>query len=530
MNTKASLRANRLVAASSGFTILGNVLGASLMFVYFALIESGLTIEGHPRDLGARFLFFLLGTGAVVTMVSLISYRILNPLRKGLNRLLGGGEVENLDELAGRYLNLPIHMAGVSLIGWLVSGLVFTFMPPAFHLLHLGDARLALRLLIGMYLVGAPTTVAFIYFVLEWKTRKRVVGLFPEETLMSVPRSFQANVLLKMLVGSFMIGAIPLCVVSFVTLDQLGQIQANPSHVEVFIAQMPRVLFFILCLAIVTVGSLSFLMSRSVSEPLRRTRDAMQKIRAGDLNVGIPVVSNDEIGALAAGFNRMAEGLRERDFIRETFGSYVSQEVAAEILTSPTGVRLAGELRDMSILVSDLRGFTLLSTTIEPHIVLKIINGYLETMTDVIVRHDGTIDEIMGDGILVFFGAPRELAHHQRRAVECALSMQSALQQLNEEHKSQGLPRLEMGIGINCGELVVGSIGSEKRRKYGAMGSPINVAYRVEAQTAGGEILVTPAVRERLDGSLIVASQREASLKGIEKPVTLYHVTGIQKR
>ncbi len=527
MNRKVAMLANRLLATGSGLAILGNALGAFLMFAYFALIEGSLTVPGSQRDLQASFHYFLVGTGAIIAMVSLVSYAILAPLREGLTRLLSGRKVENPELLAGKYLNLPVYMSGVSLFGWLVSGGVFTFMPPAFQLFHQEDVRLALRLLIGMYLVGAPTTVAFIYFVLEWRTRTSVNKIFHPETLVSVPCTFRTNVLPRMLVVSFMIGAIPLCVVSFITLDQIIQIQANPSHIMVFMAQMPHVLLFIFCIAIVSVATLSFLMSRSVSEPLRQTGEAMKKIREGNLNVSIPVVSNDEIGVLAAGFNRMAAGLRERDFIRETFGSYVSQEVAAEILTSPTGVKLAGELRDISILVSDLRGFTHLSATMEPHRVLEIINGYLEAMTEVIVRYDGTIDEIMGDGILVFFGAPHEVPDHPRRAVECALSMQSALDRLNEEHLKRGLPRLEMGIGINCGELVVGSIGSEKRRKYGAMGSPINVAYRVEGQTAGGEILVTQAIHQRLHGSLTIESQRQASLKGFEKPVTLYQVSGI---
>ncbi len=425
-------------------------------------------------------------------------------------------------------MNLPIHMAGVSLFGWLVGGFIFTFMPPAFEQFHQGDVRLALRLLIAMYLVGAPTTVAFIYFVLEWRTRKSAAKIFPQETLTDVPRTFRTNVLPKMLLLSFMIGTIPLGIVSFITLDQIALIQSDSKHVSVFASQMPHVLLFILCLAVVAVAILSFLMSRSVSEPLQRMGDAMKRIREGELNVSIPVVSNDEIGVMAAGFNRMAEGLRERDFIRETFGSYVSPEVAAEILTCDTGVKLAGELRDISILVSDLRGFTRLCETMEPQLVLKMINAYLETMTEVIVSHDGTIDEIMGDGLLVFFGAPRRVPDHPRRAVECALAMQSALLLLNEEHENQSLPPLEMGIGINCGELVVGSIGSEKRRKYGAMGGPINVAYRVEAQTIGGQILVTPEIHERLGQSLIVQCHREARLKGIEQSVILYQVVGIK--
>ncbi|MGO9568726.1 MAG: adenylate/guanylate cyclase domain-containing protein [Desulfomonilaceae bacterium] len=528
MARKAPELATKVLTGARALTILGNVLGACLMFIYFELVEAGLTFAGKQPDLGANLRVFLVGTGAVGLIISVISYRVLRPLRNGLVRFLSGREVESLELLAGRYLNLPIHMAGVSLFGWLISGVIFTFMPPAFEQFHQGDVRLAFRLLVSMYLVGAPATVAFIYFVLEWRTRKSAVELFPQETLTDVPSTFRTNVLPKMLSFSFMIGTIPLCLVSFITLDQIGLIQSDPKHVSVFASQMPHVLLFILWLAVVAVATLSFLMSRSVSEPLQRMGDAMKRIREGELNVSIPVVSNDEIGVMAAGFNSMAEGLRERDFIRETFGSYVSHEVAAEILTSNTGVNLAGELRDISILVSDLRGFTRLSATIEPQLVLKMINAYLETMTEVIVRHDGTIDEIMGDGLLVFFGAPRRAPDHARRAVECALAMQSALLLLNEEYEKQSLPPLEMGIGINCGELVVGSIGSEKRRKYGAMGGPINVAYRVEAQTSGGQILVTPEIHERLGPSLIVRGHWEVSLKGIEQPVILYQVVGIK--
>lgn len=528
MNETKSSLATRLVLGGGAIAVLGNALGACVMFLYFSLVESGLTVPGRSRDLESNFLFFLVASGAIIGLVSIIAYLILRPLREDLVRLVSRQEVDNPQALAGRYLNLPIYVSGTSLLGWLLSGFVFTFMPPAFEQLHYGDVRLALRTLFGNYVVGAPTTVAFIYFVLEWQVRKNILALFPPETLVEVPRAFKTNVLPKMLLVSFMIGAVPLSIVSFLTLDQISQIQANKDHIDVFTAQMPLVVVFLFCLAVVTIAVLSYLMSRSVSEPIRSVSNAMRMIGKGDLNVSIPVVSNDEIGVMAAGFNRMVEGLRERDLIRETFGSYVSQEVAAEILQAPDGVRLRGELRDISILVADLRGFTHLSAQLEPQLVLRIINGYLEKMTEVIVQHAGTIDEIMGDGILVFFGAPREVPDHPRRAVECALTMQRALERLNREHGTQGLPELAMGIGINCGELVVGSIGSEKRRKYGAMGSPINAAYRVEAQTAGGEILVTPAIYERLHGGLIVHSHRVVILKGFEDPVTLYHVAGIK--
>ena len=156
----------------------------------------------------------------------------------------------------------------------------------------------------------------------------------------------------------------------------------------------------------------------------------------------------------------------------------------------------------MTVLVSDLRGFISATESIEAPQTVKLINRYLEKMIDIIVRHEGTIDEFTGDGILVFFGAPRLLPNHTRRAVACALEMEESMKELNKDNPSLGFPQVEMGIGINCGELVVGNIGSEKRKKYGAIGSPINVASRLQEKARTGEIMATQAVKDRLGDEL----------------------------
>jgi adenylate cyclase len=142
-------------------------------------------------------------------------------------------------------------------------------------------------------------------------------------------------------------------------------------------------------------------------------------------------------------------------------------------------------------------------------------------MTDVVVCHEGTIDEFTGDGILVFFGAPKPRPDQRLRAVGCALDMQAALQELNRENKKNSWPELRMGIGINSGQLVVGNIGSEKRKKYGAVGTPINVAFRVEALAAAGEVLLTPSVYEQPAEYLELGSIRQAKIKGFDEPITL---------
>jgi class 3 adenylate cyclase len=230
---------------------------------------------------------------------------------------------------------------------------------------------------------------------------------------------------------------------------------------------------------------------------------------------------------------RTAELLRtsqERAFIRETFGTYLSDEVVTEILQSPNGVNLGGELRDVTILVSDLRGFTSITESMDCRQVLETINRYLERMTEIIMRRGGTIDEFMGDGILAFFGAPRVFPDHPRRAVACALEMQQAMGDLNRENILLGLPELRMGIGINCGELIVGNIGSEKRKKYGAVGTPINVAFRVQARADGGEILVTPPVYESLAHDLEIGWTKDHQLKGLHDSLRIYQVIALKAR
>jgi adenylate cyclase len=221
------------------------------------------------------------------------------------------------------------------------------------------------------------------------------------------------------------------------------------------------------------------------------------------------------------------EGLRQRDFVRQVFGRYLSDSVVEEILGSPRGLDMGGELRQITLLVSDLRGFTSLAGRLSPREVLPILNRYFERMIDVISRYGGTVDELMGDGMLVFFGAPFPASDDPERAVACAIAMQQALVTFNAEQRAQHLPELAMGIGINTGEVIVGNIGSLKRSKYGAVGSAINTTYRIESHTIGGQVLVSPSTYEHVRAIVQVRGTLPAQFKGIDQPVTLYDISGI---
>lgn len=213
--------------------------------------------------------------------------------------------------------------------------------------------------------------------------------------------------------------------------------------------------------------------------------------------------------------------------IRKTFGRYLNDAVVANILENPEGLKLGGERRKITIFTSDLRGFTALSERLSPEEVVKILNFYLGYMADVITHYQGTIDEFMGDGILVLFGAPTSREDDAKRAIACAVAMQQAMDSVNAKMKEWNLPALEMGIGINTGEVVVGNIGSEKRTKYGIVGSQVNLTYRIESYTTGNQILISESTLKEAGDIVKIETERQVQPKGVPHPIMIYEVAGI---
>ena len=284
-----------------------------------------------------------------------------------------------------------------------------------------------------------------------------------------------------------------------------------------------------LSVGIFIVGLALFgLISGRMLRPLKDLTAVASEVADGNLAVTPPTPrGNDEIGRLTVTFSSMLEGLRQRDFIRDTFGRYLTKEVVEKLLDSPDGLKMGGEAREITLLVSDLRGFTSLSARLTPNEIIDILNRYLERMVGIIMRYRGTVDEFQGDGILAFFGAPIAAADDPSRAIACALEMQCALREFNTEQRRLKLPELAMGIGINTGEVVVGNIGSEQRAKYGAVGNAINVAYRIESYTLGGQIFISPSTYEQTQELLRVRGAQDVTFKGVDGPITLYDVEGL---
>jgi class 3 adenylate cyclase len=275
---------------------------------------------------------------------------------------------------------------------------------------------------------------------------------------------------------------------------------------------------------------LGLLFARQLTRPISALTGAVAQVASGDLSLSLPVRSRDEVGVLTRAFNEMVEGLRQRDFIRNAFGRYVSPEVAKTLLESPDGLRLGGHKREITVLMSDLRGYTRFAEHGDPAGVMAVLNDYLGHMADIVIAHGGTINEFIGDAIFAVFGAPVQHADHAERAAATALAMQLANDALNRANAEYGRPSFEMGIGLHTGEAVVGNIGSEQRTKYAVVGAAVNLAARVEGCTVGGQILMTAATAARLSDLAEVAPPISVELKGLTAPIALYELRGLSGR
>jgi adenylate cyclase len=217
---------------------------------------------------------------------------------------------------------------------------------------------------------------------------------------------------------------------------------------------------------------------------------------------------------------------RNERFIRATFGRYLSDDIVTEILERPEGLELGGDLREVTIMMSDIRGFTTLSEQMSPDRVVRMLNRYLGAMTEIILGYQGTIDEFLGDAILAVFGAPRQHGDDPGQAARCALAMQRAMDDINRANRAEGLPELHMGIALNTGTVIAGNIGSERRSKYGFVGHAMNVTSRIEDVSGPGEILVASSTRDALLDRFDLGTGRDLRAPGIDETLRVFPLLG----
>ncbi len=292
--------------------------------------------------------------------------------------------------------------------------------------------------------------------------------------------------------------------------------------------QLERTYLFLALLGLLISVALGTWIARSVSRPVSQLAEGTRKIGAGDYSHRIPVRTDDEIGLLAGAFNRMSEGLAERDQVRDLLGKVVSPAVATELLRKD--VTLGGEEREVTILFSDLRDFTGMCEARSAQEMLGVLNHYFTRMSAIVEAHGGVVDKYVGDAMMALFGAPLTGPDDADCAMETALEMSEALDEVNWEREAQGSHPLSMGIGINTDVVVAGNMGSQRRLNYTVIGDGVNLASRLEGLTKtaeyGARIIVSQSTLERAKRQYCTRRLGEVAVKGKQKPTEIYALLG----
>jgi len=378
-----------------------------------------------------------------------------------------------------RTVNAPLVFAGIGFLPWLFSAVAF----PVATVVQFGrwTPELVSQQVFSP-LVNGFLAATVIYLILDWLFRAMVVPrVFPDGRLAEVPGSIALGVRGRLVVFLLAVAFTPLFTV-------LGLIRAATAHVATgatpadVLAALTRASQITFAVYVVLGLVFTMLLARTLTQPLAAAAAALRRIQRGDLATRVQPTASDEVGVLEDGVNAMAAALQEKDRILLTFGRVVEPAVRDHLLSGE--LHLGGELRRATVLFSDLRGFTAIAERMAPGEVVATLNEYFSDMTDWVRACGGFVDKFMGDAMLVVFGlfdsADGGDARAAADAIRCAIGMQERLAALNTQRHAAGQSPLAVGVGVDSGEVLAGTIGAEDRLEFTVIGDTVNVAARLQ--------------------------------------------------
>lgn len=476
--------------------VVTNLIGAAVVLAVIYLI---LPLPPTRDAAGVRELNAIVAAVYIVVAVvagAVGGRTLLGPLQRWLRGdRAADGAVQRL------VVRAPLFLFRLQVGLWMTAAVLFGVLN-SLHSLRLGLVVAATVALTGV------TTGACAYLVAERILRKPASRALAEEDpgRLRVP-GVATRALLAWAFGS----GVPILGVVMVGITTLAGSPATE-------AQLERVMIALGMIAVL-VGLLAVMLAaRATADPVDAVRRAMEAVQGGSFDVRVPIYDGTQVGRLQLGFNRMAAGLADRERIRATFGSYVDADVAERILEDD--VELDGEEVDVTIMFLDVRGFTAFAERTEAREVVAALNGLFERAIAIIHRHGGRVDKFVGDGLLAVFGTPRRLENHADAGLAAATEIVSATATPNVKTGS-----LEIGIGLNSGQVVAANLGGGGRLEYGVIGDPVNVAARVQAHTreTGDALLLTEETHERLSAPPDDLRRRDGVvLRGRSEPIALY--------
>ncbi len=274
---------------------------------------------------------------------------------------------------------------------------------------------------------------------------------------------------------------------------------------------------------------LAYWLSRRLSLPIHHLMEATRAIDRGDLAIRIDDRRNDEIGLLFEGFNNMAAGLLQKSQVEQVFSRYVSKNVADKVLANLDEVRLSSRPVEATVLFADIVGFTAMSEKLQPSQVSELLNEYFSYISGACSLYGGVVDKFIGDCAMLAFGVLEDDSEHAFNAVSCAVLIQRMAARLNEQRRAAGRPEVHFRIGINCGAMLAGNLGSDERMEYTVVGDAVNLASRFCCIAGPDQIIMGEELYNNLQSRILAQPGQTLPIRGKSAPVKIYSVRDIHR-
>jgi len=502
----------RLKNAMLFSNFIANIIGVSV--VLFLTYGPGSPTPPEFARLAHRINLIFVPLSFILPIVGNILYE--RPIRRYLNNRFFKESVEEQEaiEARQRLLNEPFFLIALDFALWLTAAILYAAI---FWSFGAGPTIIQRAFLRSFYTGLITTTVAF--FVLEFVLQKRLVPyVFPNGGLYMTPRTLKIRIRTRLVALLFACNLIPF----FTMLGSMWDTYKTDLEPAQLLERLQSSMLSQAMIFMAVGVWLTFLVSSNLTRPLQAMIQVLRNVRNGHFENKVRVTSNDEIGYTGDVINEMTEGLKERDFVKETFGKYVTKEIRDEILAG--NVSLDGELKEVTVLFADLRNFTPMVETTPPREVVRIINGYFKEMEESIRQHHGLVLQYIGDEIEAVFGAPIFSKDHPLMAVRAALEMRKRLHTVNQDLERHGYRALAHGIGIHTGLVLAANIGSPDRLSYALIGDTVNLSSRLQDlnKEFGTDIIISAATRDRITGPLPSRELPATTVKGKSEAVKIF--------
>jgi len=472
--------------------VFANIVGAVIVFVFANFVVPTPELPDQAENRVVNLIGFSIYLGGALVVGSLWGTKRMRAMRDFLDEERDPTRGERREVLLG-----PLRLALVNAVLWIAAVAIFGALNASYD----GELGVAVAITVAL---GGITTTAFAYLfserVLRAATARAMMAHTPKRPV--VP-GVAARSVIAWALGT----GVPLLGLVIVAIYTVGGEGIDRGELARTVVALGGIALVFGLLAII-------LAARAVADPISSVRRAINEVEGGDFDVEVPVYDASELGLLQAGFNRMVEGLRERERIREAFGTYVDRDVAEHILEEGG---MEGEEVEVTLMFLDVRDFTGFAERAPAREVVATLNRMFEIAVPVIRDHGGHVDKFVGDGLLAVFGAPRPAEDHAEQAMKAAIEMCARI-------KKALAGEFEIGIGINSGTVVAGSIGGAGRLEFSVIGDAVNVAARIEAATrdTGDTILLSEETKNLLEGTYELKPRTDVELKGKQGKATLY--------